>query len=238
MIMADDVGIWNISAYHRGMIGGECNPIARAGEARQARSTPAAFAMCVAMASISGGDRQWSGSSLSSLNLSRTAPVSAGFAPDSMMDDTKAANSGGAQPASFDRSVWTSRVRTTDVLCFRCGRRCARRTPCRRAFESSPWDRPPPACRVGRDAQVITRHDGNLREQRSFRLPAFVQPHTWLCATWPLIVTSTLFSAQSQDSVPPAKPAAAGFTPPSTAGCILTLLMVVSSSWLGLGQSE
>ena len=23
MIMADDVGIWNISAYHRGMIGGD-----------------------------------------------------------------------------------------------------------------------------------------------------------------------------------------------------------------------
>src|SRR5258708_7888375 len=29
----------------------------------------------------------------------------AGLAPDSMIDDTNAANSGGAQPVSFDRSV-------------------------------------------------------------------------------------------------------------------------------------
>src|SRR5215471_17201829 len=63
-----------------------------------------------------------------------------------------------------------------------------------------------------------------------FGFQHLVQPHTWLCAHWPLIAISTLFCEQLQYSVPPAKFFAAGFSPPSTAGCILTSLMVTSPS--------
>src|SRR6185503_5695777 len=35
-----------------------------------------------------------------------TAPMFAGSAPDSMMEETNAANSGGAQPSFDDSSVW------------------------------------------------------------------------------------------------------------------------------------
>jgi len=68
-------------------------------QGRYARATtPFAFAACVAMASMSAGDRQSYGSRPSSFNLALTAPMLAGLAPDSMMEETKAANSGGAQP--------------------------------------------------------------------------------------------------------------------------------------------
>src|SRR5262245_18043113 len=78
-------------------------PAARA----QARSTPEAFAACVAIASINAGDRQSYGSSFSSLSRERTAPMFSGLSPDSMMDDTNAANSGADQPDSRESSVWT-----------------------------------------------------------------------------------------------------------------------------------
>src|SRR5712691_9856426 len=58
-----------------------------------------------------------------------------------------------------------------------------------------------------------------------FGFQHLVQPHTWLCAHCPLIAISTLFCEQLQTSVPPAKFFPAGFSPPSTAGCILTLMM-------------
>jgi hypothetical protein len=45
-----------------------------------------------------------------------------------------------------------------------------------------------------------------------------VQPHTWLCATCPLISTTTGSVAHRQDKVPPAKTGAAGWMPSSTAG--------------------
>src|SRR4029079_1951469 len=67
---------------------------------------PEALAVCVAIASIRAGDRQSYGSSLSSLILLRTAPMLAGSAPDSMIDETKAANCAGCQPCSFESSVW------------------------------------------------------------------------------------------------------------------------------------
>ena len=68
-------------------------------------STPAALAVCVAIASINGGDKQSYGASPSATRLALTALIFLGFAPDSIIDDTKAANSGGAQPASFESSV-------------------------------------------------------------------------------------------------------------------------------------
>src|ERR1700730_13300478 len=69
-------------------------------QADQAASTPFALAVCVAIASISAGLRQLYGSSLSSFRRARTAPIWSGLVPDSMIDDTNAANSGGAQPLS------------------------------------------------------------------------------------------------------------------------------------------
>jgi hypothetical protein len=67
-----------------------------------------AFAVCVAIASIRGGDKQSYGSSFNSISRARTTPISSGFAaPDSMIDETNAANSGAAQPLSFDNSTCT-----------------------------------------------------------------------------------------------------------------------------------
>ena len=68
--------------------------------------TPVAVAGCVAIRSMIGGDRQSYGSSPIAFSRLRTAPMLAGFAPDSMIDDTNAANSGGDQPCSGDSSVW------------------------------------------------------------------------------------------------------------------------------------
>jgi hypothetical protein len=48
----------------------------------------------------------------------------------------------------------------------------------------------------------------------------FVQPQTWLKAACPLIETVTLLVEHLQESVPPAKFAAAGLRPPSTDGWI------------------
>src|SRR5437667_12697582 len=73
---------------------------------RQAGRTPFAFAACVAIKSMSGGERQSYGSSPISLSLALTAPMFAGLAPDSMIDETNAANSGGDQPCCGDNSVW------------------------------------------------------------------------------------------------------------------------------------
>ena len=55
-----------------------------------------------------------------------------------------------------------------------------------------------------------------------------VQPHTWLCATCPLISTVTGLLAQRQVKVPPAKPAAARLMP-STAGWMFTSLLMITS---------
>src|SRR4249919_725435 len=61
----------------------------------------------------------------------------------------------------------------------------------------------------------------------------FVQPQTWLCAHWPLIVTVTLLVVHLHCSVPPAKFGAAGLRPLSTAGWIeiamVNILLVMCS---------
>src|SRR2546422_3263723 len=59
----------------------------------------------------------------------------------------------------------------------------------------------------------------------------FVQPQTWLCALWLAIDTVTFLSGHLQVSVPPAKFAAAGLMPLSTAGWMETgAAMSISSS--------
>src|SRR4051812_6127405 len=74
----------------------------------QALSVPFCFATCVAIASINVGDSASYGGSRSFFSRSRTFFMSFGrAAPASMMDDTKAANSGLFQPLSFDSSTCT-----------------------------------------------------------------------------------------------------------------------------------
>src|SRR6516165_8259221 len=73
----------------------------------QAFSTPDAFATWVEIASISAGERQSYGSNPNSFSRARTAGISLGGVPDSMIEETNAANSAGDHPRSFESSVWT-----------------------------------------------------------------------------------------------------------------------------------
>src|SRR2546421_6588751 len=73
----------------------------------QAASVPFCLAVCVAIRSIRAGDRQSYGSSRNSLRRARTSPMRAGGEPDSMIEETNAANSGADHPLSFDSSVCT-----------------------------------------------------------------------------------------------------------------------------------
>src|SRR5215471_17204679 len=78
---------------------------------------------------------------------------------------------------------------------------------------------------LSRSAFLLTRSlsRGTTATCENVALAGFqhlVQPHTWLYAHWPLMLSSTGLLAHLQSSVPPAKFAAPGFTPPSTAGCM------------------
>src|SRR5881628_2260005 len=57
-----------------------------------------------------------------------------------------------------------------------------------------------------------------------------VHPQTWLWALWPLIDTATFRSEHLQYSAPPAKFAAAGLMPLSTAGWMESGVAIVNSS--------
>src|SRR3954470_24580472 len=71
-------------------------------------SVPFALATCVAIASMSTGESASYGGSRSFLRRSRTFFMSFGrTAPASMIEDTKAANSGLFQPLSLDSSTCT-----------------------------------------------------------------------------------------------------------------------------------
>src|ERR1700722_1290873 len=65
-----------------------------------------AFATWVAIASISAGDRQSYGSSPSSLRRDLIPLISDGLTPDSITEDTNAANPGAAEPPSVKSSGW------------------------------------------------------------------------------------------------------------------------------------
>src|SRR2546430_7665582 len=73
----------------------------------QAASVPFCLAVCVAIRSMRAGDRQSYGSSRNSLDRKSTSPMRAGGKPESMIEETNAANSGADQPLSFDSSVCT-----------------------------------------------------------------------------------------------------------------------------------
>src|SRR5690349_17592291 len=77
-------------------------------DCHQVLSVPFCFATCVAIASIRPGDNASYGGNRSFFSRSRTFFMSRGrTAPASMIDDTKAANSGLFQPLSFDSSTCT-----------------------------------------------------------------------------------------------------------------------------------
>jgi hypothetical protein len=67
-------------------------------------------------------------------------------------------------------------------------------------------------CRLSRGTTATTENIAPLGFQH------FVQPHAWLCATLPLIVTVTGSVVQWQVSVPPAKLSDPAWTPLSTDG--------------------
>src|SRR6185437_4848913 len=97
---------WAPRMMRPGMLS-DCGRAARSARRLHALNcTPFAFAACVAIRSMIGGDRQSYGSSPISFSRLLTAPMFAGLAPDSMIDETNAANSGGDQPRSGDSSVW------------------------------------------------------------------------------------------------------------------------------------
>src|SRR3989449_11517895 len=155
-----------------------------------------------------------------------------GLAPDSMIDETNAANSGGDQPDSFERSVWMKSNPYSGWPRF--SMRPYMWTP--QSLQAYRW-----IAALGSTIASLLPFALTLRLSRvttatcensaPFGFQHLVQPHTWLCADCPLIAISTLFCEQLQNSVPPAKFFAAGFNPPSTAGCILTLLMMIFSFW-------
>src|SRR4030095_784638 len=138
----------------------------------------------------------------------------AGSAPDSMIEETNAANSGGAQPCSEDNSVWMKSNPKNG--CFSFSMRLYMCTPqflqaCRliTAFEST-------TANLSSLAVTRTLSRGTTATWENSAPVGFqhlVQPHTWLWAHWLSIATATFLSEQWQSSVPPAKFAAAGFMP-------------------------
>src|SRR5262247_2032238 len=145
--------------------------------------------------------------------------MSAGLVPDSIIEETKAANSGGAQPSFDDSSVWMKSKPKNG--CFSFSMRPYMCTPqllqaCRliTAFEST-------TANLSSLAVTRTLSRGTTATWENSAPAGFqhlVQPHTWLCADCVLMLTSTGLLAQRHASVPPEKPAAPGLTPLSTAG--------------------
>ena len=103
-----------------------------------------------------------------------------------------------------------------------------RRTPCRHALDRRLRIDDGELVPVRFHAELVARDHRDLGEQRPFRLPALRAAADVVVRACVLIATCTLFCEQLHHSVPPAKSAAAGFNPPSTCGCILTLLMPIS----------
>src|SRR5258706_6798414 len=87
-----------------GPAGGECHQLELTRGPQIQAALAFDFATCVAIASIRAGDRQSYGSSPSSLRRARIPVISEGSTPDSMTEDTKAANVGAAQPPSSNSS--------------------------------------------------------------------------------------------------------------------------------------
>src|SRR4029077_17363306 len=197
----------------------------------QRLSTPDAFAVCVAIASISAGERQSYGSRPSSFSLALTALMSSGLAPDSIIEETNAANPGGAQPSSDDSSVWMKSnpkngcfsLSTRPYICTPHSLQAYRLIP---ALGSTTLNLSSFA--VTRSLPCGTTATCENSAPAGFQ--HLVQPQTWLWAHWPSIATATFLSVQWQTSLPPAKFAAAGFVPWSTAGCMEIALLIISPS--------
>ncbi|CAI2933625.1 protein of unknown function [Aminobacter niigataensis] len=156
-----------------------------------------------------------------------------------MIDETKAAKPGSAQPASWKRSGWMksrplkawSRS-TGPYMCTPQPLQAWRRIS---ALGSTTASLSPFSSTVT-FSWAVTATTENLAPSGFQHL---VQPQAWLWATCPLIATFTGRSAQAQTSVPPLKLALPGLTPPSSAGCIDTEAMTCSSQlWRPPGRRQ
>src|SRR2546425_9943528 len=127
--------------------------------------------------------------------------MSAGLVPDSIMEETKAANSGGAQASFDDSSVWMKSKPKNG--CF--------------SFSMRPYMCTPQllqACRLMTAFGSTTANLSSLAVTRTLprgttatwenSAPAgfqhLVHPHTWLWAHWLSIATATFLSGQWQRS--------------------------------------
>src|SRR5713101_7335892 len=140
--------------------------------------------------------------------------MSAGLVPDSIMEETKAANSGGAQPSSDESSVWMKSNPKNGCLSFSirpyiCTPHVRQAWRLMTALESTTANLSPLAVtlRLSRGTTATCENSAPTGFQH------LVHPQTWLWAHWPVIATATFRSGQWQTSVPPAKCAAAGFVP-------------------------
>jgi len=114
---------------------------------RQTLSTPDAFATWVEIASISAGERQSYASNPNSFSRARTAGISLGGVPDSMIEETNAANQGVTIPARLKAPCGQNQTHETDVLRSRCDRTYERHSPCKRTVGWQHWYRRSLACR-------------------------------------------------------------------------------------------
>src|SRR2546426_11829101 len=130
--------------------------------------------------------------------------MSAGLVPDSIMEETKAANSGGAQPWFDESSVWMKSKPKNG--CF--------------SFSMRPYMCTPQllqACRLMTAFGSTTANLSSLAVTRTLprgttatwensapaRFPHLVHPHTRLLGAWLSIPTPHLPSGQGQTTGPP-----------------------------------
>ena len=142
-------------------------------------------------------------------------------APDSMIEDTNAANSGAAQPLSL-RQLGVDEVEAVErmVLVLDAAVHVHAAAVAGMALDRRAWRRRPSACApLAVTLELVARHDRDHREQRAGRLPALgaaagvVEGDVALDAS-----PSPGRCAHLQVSVPPAKFSVPGLTPLSTDG--------------------
>src|SRR4051812_38459019 len=136
-----------------------------------------------------------------------------------MIDETNAANSGGDQPDSGDSSVWMKSMpkRAWSLLSMRpymCVPQAVQAWRLIVALGSTTFS----FCSLAVTLTLSRPVTATIENSAPCGFQHLVQPHTWLCADWPVIETVTLLLAHLQDSVPPAKLGAAALMPLSTAG--------------------
>src|SRR5687768_10327219 len=143
-----------------------------------------------------------------------------------MIDETNAANSGAAQPASFDSSTWMKSKPWNGWFLFSIRPYICTPQP----VQAWRWIAAFSSTIFSLSAFAVTLRLSRPTTPTSEKVAPFgfqhlVQPQTWLKATSPLIFTLTASFAHWHVSVPPAKLPEPFFTPLSTDGWMFTLAM-------------